>query len=98
MEKLKQKRVIIAGSIVIIVLGLFLFSKHGLITRIQLENQKKEIQQKIKNEKRISDSLKNVIRSLRYDTLEIEREAREKYGMVKPGEEKYFIKSENTEE
>ncbi|MFW6276782.1 MAG: FtsB family cell division protein [Bacteroidota bacterium] len=38
------------------------------------------------------DSLKQRIKMLQKDTSEIERVAREKYGMVKPGEKVYILK------
>lgn len=79
-------------SIFFIVLSFILLSDHGLIKRIMLENHKSELNESIINEMKNKDSLKKVIQKLQTDTIEIERIAREKYGMVKPGEEVFFVK------
>jgi len=73
-------------------LNFIVFSDHGVLKRIKLESQKKELSQKIELEYKYKDSLNKVIKKLQNDTLEIERIAREKYGMVKPGEEVFIIK------
>jgi cell division protein FtsB len=93
-EKFKKPGFILTFLIILIVALFILFSNYGVYKRIKLEIQKKELYSKISNDKKIQDSLKQQIELLKNDKLEIERVAREKYGMVKPGEKVYFIKKE----
>lgn len=80
-----------------VILSFIMFSDHGIIKRYNLESQKKEYAKKIELEYKNKDSLNRIIKKLRSDTLEIERIAREKYGMVKPGEEVYIIRKKKAE-
>ena len=48
------------------------------------------IDRDIERQHLVSDSLLRHIRILETDTLEIERLARQNFGMIKPGEEVYF--------
>ena len=73
-----------------------LFSSRGLFARVSLEWERRTLQERVKAVTLEQDSLRNVIRSLESDTLLIERLAREKYGMIKPGE-RVFIINEPTE-
>ncbi len=74
---------------------LFVFSDSGIYKRFQLELEKRTINEKIENEMKRKDSLNTRIKKLLYDTTEIERIAREKYGMTKPNEEVIIIEREN---
>lgn len=71
-----------------------LFSGYGAITRWGLEAECSTLREQIKGEKTIADSLRMYARALLYDTLEIERIARERYGMIKSGEEVYIIRKQ----
>ena len=90
----KNKSSIIVFIIIAVVAVFIIFSNYGIVKRIQLEIGKKTLMKDIKKEKDISDSLSRQIKLLETDKLEIERIAREKYGMLKPGE-KVFIKKTN---
>ena len=95
-EKATNKRFLI-GTVIFLFLAIFMiFSKYGVIKRFELEMQKKEILRSIENEKRTNDSLHNQIKLLEYDKNEIEKIAREKYGMIKPGERVFIKKPETT--
>lgn len=72
-------------------LSFILFSDRGLIKRMALISHRNELQTKIKDEMKVHDSLVKSIDNLQYDTVEIERIARENYGMIKPGEKIYSI-------
>lgn len=74
-----------------------LFSDHGLGKRVSLEMRKSELYDLIENQEQYSDSLRNKVKRLKSDTLEIERIAREKYGMVKPGERVFIIRKTKSE-
>ncbi|MCL4419498.1 MAG: septum formation initiator family protein [Bacteroidetes bacterium] len=90
-DKTKNPKLIITLLLLAIVLGFLLFSNYGLYTRLKLQNQKIGLKQKIKDEEKIHDSLKHEIYELKNNNTEIERVAREKYGMLKPGEKVFLI-------
>ncbi len=88
-----RKRHLIIGVVLLFFIAVFIiFSSHGLITRISLELEKGVLEEHISVEKKAADSLKKVIHRLETDTTEIERIAREEYGMLKEGEKIYFIR------
>jgi len=90
-EDQKRRKRWIFGVIAILVLYFVLFSDSGIITRFSLESEKAELKEKITKAKMKSDSLKQSIEELKTSDLEIERVAREKYGMKKKGETIYII-------
>ncbi|MDR0926161.1 MAG: septum formation initiator family protein [Ignavibacteria bacterium] len=89
---LNNRKYVAALATGVIVLLLLLFSNYGLVKRFSLERQTNELQKEIAMYKQIEDSMQIKIAKLRNDTLEIERIAREKYGMQKPSEVIYYIK------
>jgi cell division protein FtsB len=89
-SKPKKNSTFIWILIISIVLAFVIFSNFGIIKRIELEVEKNELKSDIKREQIINDSLKKQIELLEKDSIEIERLAREKYGLIKPGE-KVFI-------
>jgi cell division protein DivIC len=99
-EDPKRRKKWIYGIIAILVLYFVLFSDSGVITRFSLESEKTELKEKISKAKKETDSLKHRIDELKTNELEIERVAREKYGMKKKGETIYIIEddSENKQE
>ena len=87
----EHRKSIIPVLIAVIVLIFVLFSDRGVIKRISLISQRNELQDKIQEELKVHDSLVRSIDKLQFDTIEIERIARENYGMIKPGEKIYSI-------
>lgn len=81
----------VIGIVFAIIAGFIIFSDHGVLTRFSLERQKISLKNKIEEEHRKKEVINSQIKHLQSDTLEIERIAREKYGMVKPGEEVFHI-------
>lgn len=73
------------------VLAIFTFGNRGIIKRVQLELQHDEIYEEVYRQRATSDSLRSEIQRLRTDTAAIERLARERYGMVRPGEHIYRV-------
>ena len=94
-DLVRHKKVLVVSIGSLVVLGFVLFSDHGMVKRFQLENRKSEIYDEILAEKIIMDSLLSDIKSMRYDTVKIERIAREKYGLIKMGEKVYKIETNN---
>ena len=88
----------IGGLIIVAVFGFLLFSSYGLFKSIKLSSERYDrIDEKIEL-KKLNDSLRKKIKQLKIDTLEIERVAREKYGMIEPGEKIYIQKNIEEEE
>jgi len=76
----------------LLLLLFFCFSDYGFIKRIELELQTSTLNKEITQQQLITDSIQNIIDKLLYDDYEIERIARQEYGMVKPNEDVYHIK------
>lgn len=80
--------------VIFIVLLIFLFNNKGLIQRFKIENEKDELIEKIEAAKNEQQNLKKEIKELESNPEKIEKIAREKYGMIKPGEKVYRVKPE----
>ncbi len=91
LDNQKKTNLFIILMVIIIVFTYFLFSPSGVINRIIQQDKLTKLLRLTEQEKQINDSLHKNINQLRNDTLEIERIAREKYGMKKPGETIYII-------
>lgn len=93
-------RHIIIGLILLSFLFIIIFfSNYGVLKRIRLELEANEMKEEIKQLNSTHDSLMNRIKEAETDTFEIEKVAREKYGLVRPGEKIFFIeKDTNTKE
>lgn len=87
----KRRFTIIGVSIILLLAAFAIFSNYGLLTRFNLEFERIKITKRIEEKLRLQDSLKNEISLRLNDTLTIERLAREKYGMLKRGEQIYYI-------
>ena len=68
-----------------------LFNSNGIVPRIRLEMEKKEMQQKIQDAESEQKKLKDQSKALEGDKKAIEKVAREKYGMVRKGEKVYKV-------
>lgn len=90
--KKSKKRKILYLLIIALMLYFLIFDNYGLIKRFSLENQNEEKRAMIYNEIKLKDSLNKEIFLMEYDTNEIEKIAREKYGMVKPNEKVIILK------
>jgi len=85
-----RKLTILVGALLLAVL-MITFSNKGLLRRIMLENELKDKQQRIQTLKNDIRLLETDRDKLHRDNLTIEHVAREKHGMVKPGEIVYRI-------
>jgi cell division protein FtsB len=90
----KTQKQFIQGLILLICLSLiivFIFGDHGLLKLYKIKNQRKKIQTHItqlRNEREQAKEKKNKIEN---DLNFIEKMAREKYKMVKPGEKIFKV-------
>ena len=78
---------LIGLSLVII----FIFGDHGLLKLYKIKNERKLIQNKIANLRAERETLKNEKNKIENDLNYIEKIAREKYKMVKPGEKIFKV-------
>lgn len=90
-QKITRKRLLIWSLVGCIVIVFVLFSRFGLITNISLRSESHALEEQVKSLRVHNDSLRKVISKLTKDTLEIERIAREHYGLIKPGETVYIV-------
>ena len=88
-KKKYQLIILLIGILVVIVI---FFSDYGVIKRLSLEMKSNELQKEIIQQRQITDSMQIALDRLKNDTVEIERIAREKYGMSKKNEDVYYIK------
>ncbi|MBI3005662.1 MAG: septum formation initiator family protein [Ignavibacteriales bacterium] len=93
-KTLKHKR-----RVFFLFLGLFIgsyvvFGNYGILTRIRLERQRSETLEKIRKAQEETQNLLAQIKRLETDKHEIEKIAREKYGMAREGETVYRVKKD----
>lgn len=81
----------VAVALGILIVGVF--SRYGLLTRWRVERRYEELQQRYHALLRQIDSLRHRIDRVQNDPIELERLARERYGMVRPGETLYVVPS-----
>lgn len=83
---------IILTVILILILLVLTFSNQGFYDYYLHKNKLKELEARIDSLRRVNDSLFIEIELLKKDSNKIEQIAREKYGLIKPGEKIYKIK------
>jgi cell division protein FtsL len=91
---LKNKKLMIACSVVVLMGGYVVFGNHGILQRMRLQQQKAELEVKIKQAEEETKSLQSQSKALDGDKKAIEKVAREKYGMVREGEKVYKVNKE----
>lgn len=87
----KRTLIVLVSAILIVYLT---FDNKGIIARVRLETQKKELEQKIVQAEAETKALHAQIKALQGDKKTIEKIAREKYGMAKSGETVYRVKKD----
>ncbi|MCX7877132.1 MAG: septum formation initiator family protein [Ignavibacteria bacterium] len=76
--------------------GFAIFGKKGLLQRYELEVENRELKEKLKKEQEKTILLEKEINEIKTSDRKIEKIAREKYGMIKEGEEMYKIVVDTT--
>ena len=69
----------------------FIFGDHGILKLYKIKNERKAIQKKIEDLRAEKEDLKNQKSRIENDLNYIEKIAREKYKMVKPGEKIFKV-------
>lgn len=96
LHKSSFTRHLVVGVVIFSVLFVALFlSNYGLLKRFELEVEEYGLKSEIQRLKQVHDSLSTRIEDAERDTFEIEKVAREKYGLVKPGEKIFFIEQDS---
>ena len=88
-----QKKLVrgVLALIGIVMIGTFLFGDHGLFQLIKLKKEKKDIQKHITKSREERELLISEKHKLENDLEYIEKLAREKYRMAKPGEKVFKV-------
>ena len=82
--------------IVLLLIYMTIFGNKGLIYRIDLESEKKQLEEELQTEINKGEELQKEINELNNSESKIEKVAREKYGLTKEGEQIYRIKVDST--
>jgi cell division protein FtsB len=85
----KKATAIVVG--VLLLLIYVVFNSNGLLPRVRLEMQKKEVLEKIRIAEEEQKKLKDQSKALDGDPKAVEKVAREKYGMVRENEKVYKV-------
>jgi cell division protein FtsB len=88
---LKSRRAVLAVVVGLPVVLFLLFGSHGIIQRVRLQNQKVELEMKIRQAEEDTKRLQAESKALDGDKKAIEKVAREKYGMHREGETVYKV-------
>ncbi len=88
-----QKKLVrgVLALIGIVMIATFLFGDHGLFQLIKLKKEKKDIQKHITKSRKERELLISEKHKLENDIEYIEKLAREKYRMAKPGEKVFKV-------
>lgn len=82
--------------VLLMILGYAVFGKKGIMQRVELEMENRELREKLKTEQDKSLMLQKEIEDLKTSDKKIEKVAREKYNLVKEGEEIYKVMTDST--
>ena len=88
---LKNKKLLIACGIALLLGSYVIFGNRGILQRFRLQQQKAELEVKIKQAEEETKNLQSQSKALDGDKKAIEKVAREKYGMVREGEKVYKV-------
>ncbi len=88
---LKNRKLMLICGIVVVAGGFVIFGNRGILQRIRLQQQKAELEVKIKQAEEETKALQSQSKALDGDKKAIEKVAREKYGMVREGEKVYKV-------
>jgi cell division protein FtsB len=91
-----RRRFFVYLFILLVIIAYAVFGKKGILQRVELEMENRELQQKLKDEQEKTLYLQKEIEALENSQKKIDEVAREKYGMVKDGEEIYKIQIDST--
>lgn len=82
--------------ILVMLIYMTVFGSKGLIHRVDLENEKQDLEQQLKAETEKTKQLQQEVEDLNKSDEKIEKVAREKYGLTKEGEKIYKVTVDST--
>lgn len=82
--------------ILLVLIYMTVFGNKGIISRIKLESEKKQLEEQFQTEINKGEELQKEINELNNSESKVEKVAREKYGLTKDGEQIYRIKVDST--
>lgn len=85
----RRALVVIVGTFV---MAFVLFNNRGVVARIRLEVERREMIEKVQEAEKETKRLQSYLKALDGDRKTIEKVAREKYGMAREGETVYKVK------
>ena len=88
---LRNKRAMVTLVIGVPLAAYLLFGNRGIIQRVRLQNQKADLEERIREAEAETKRLQAESKALDGDKKAIEKVAREKYGMVREGETVYKV-------
>ncbi len=86
-----NKKLLLRLLILLPILLYVLFNNKGVVPRVRLELQKREMEQKIQEAEAKGRRLQEEVKAIEDDLDAIEKVAREKHGMVRKGEKVYRV-------
>lgn len=93
----KYKKIIgifILVAIIMLIGFTLVFTEKGFYTNMKLSSEKNSLRYSLDSIRKANDSLRNEINLLQNNDFKIEKVAREKYSMVRPGEKVYKIENQ----
>lgn len=88
---LKNRKLMIACGVALLLGSYVVFGNRGIMQRFRLQQQKAELEVKIKQAEEETKALQSQSKALDGDKKAIEKVARERYGMVREGEKVYKV-------
>lgn len=86
-----RRKISLALVVAIPVLAIFALGNRGLISRMHLEIKQDAALEQLYRERRAGDSLRAELLRFKRDPATLERLARERFGMARPGETIYRV-------
>lgn len=86
-----RRKTLYAALVALPLLAILTFGNRGILKRVALERDVSDLHEQLYRDRAASDSLRAEIGKMRNDTTLVERLARERYGMVRPGETIYRV-------
>jgi cell division protein FtsB len=98
MSEQRRKRLLLTLLVGLPIGSYVLFSSRGVFSRMSLEVERYQHQQTLTAMRLQQDSLRQFVKRLQTDTVLMEKIARERYGMVKPGEQVFLLDQRSLDE
>ncbi len=86
-----RRKTLYAALVAVPLLAILTFGNRGILKRLELEGDVSTLHETLYRDRASGDSLRREIARIKADTAAVERLARERYGMVRPGESIYRV-------